>query len=62
MAGEVGVPVDELLKIPIVSMGSVNQVAEELQARRERWDMSYFVVNADKAEEFAPVVAALTGT
>lgn len=61
VASEVGVSVDELLRIPVVMIGSVSQIAEELHARRERWDMSYFVVMADKAEEFAPVVAELAG-
>jgi probable F420-dependent oxidoreductase len=61
VATEVGVAVEDLLRIPIVIMGSVDQIVEELHARRERWDMSYFVVMADKAEEFAPVVAALAG-
>jgi hypothetical protein len=59
VANEVGVPTEDLLRIPIVMIGSVNQIVEELHARRERWDMSYFVVMADKADEFAPVVAAL---
>jgi probable F420-dependent oxidoreductase len=61
VANEVGVPPEDLLRIPIVIMGTVNQIVEELHARRSRWDMSYFVVMADKAKEFAPVVAALAG-
>jgi probable F420-dependent oxidoreductase len=61
VASEVGVPIEDLLRIPIVMIGSVTQIVEQIHARRERWDMSYFVVNADKAEEFAPVVAALAG-
>jgi hypothetical protein len=62
VAAEVQVAPDALRKIPTVMIGTVGQVVEDLQARRERWDMSYFVVAADKAEEFAPVVAALAGT
>jgi probable F420-dependent oxidoreductase len=62
VAADIGVPTDDLLQIPVVMMGSVNEIVEKILARRERWDMSYFVVPADKAEEFAPVVAALAGT
>lgn len=62
VATEVGVPTDDLLQIPVVMMGSVNEVIEQMHYRRQRWDMSYFVVMADQAEEFAPVVAALAGT
>jgi probable F420-dependent oxidoreductase len=62
VAAEVGVPVESLLEVPIVAIGSVNQVAEALRARRERWDMSYFVVMASKMQQFAPVVELLAGS
>jgi probable F420-dependent oxidoreductase len=62
VATDVGVSTEDALQIPVVMMGSVSQIIEAIHFRRERWDMSYFVVMADKAEEFAPVVAALAGT
>ena len=42
--------------------GSVEQMAEELQRRREELGVSYFSVNSAFLEEFAPVVARLSGT
>ena len=35
---------------------------ETIQRRRERWQMSYHVVDAQVMEQFAPVVAQLAGT
>ena len=47
---------------PALLVGTIDQMVEELQARRERWQMSYVVVPEEYADEFAPVVAALAGT
>lgn len=46
---------------PIAYVGSVEQVAGKLRAMREQIGMSYFVVFESVMEEFAPVVAALSG-
>jgi hypothetical protein len=44
-------------------VGSVDQVADDLVARRERWDVSYVVVQgADAMRAAAPVVARMSGT
>jgi hypothetical protein len=61
VATEVGLPLDEVLKVPNVAIGTVGELIDQLQARRDRWDMSYYVVMADDAEAFAPVVSALAG-
>jgi probable F420-dependent oxidoreductase len=61
VAAEVDMAIADVLQVPIVMIGTVNQVIEEMQARRDRWGISYYVVMADKAKEFAPVVAALAG-
>ena len=50
------------LESPMVLVGTAAQIVEDLQARRERWGYSYTVVPGDKAFDFAPVVAELTGT
>jgi hypothetical protein len=52
----------EVVKVPTVAIGTVGEVIDQLRARRARWDISYYVVMADDAEAFAPVVAALAGT
>lgn len=47
---------------PFALIGSPAKIAEDLQARRERWGFSYIIVGADDIEPFAPVVAQLAGT
>ncbi len=52
----------DILASPLTLIGSAGEIAERLQARRERWGYSYTVIPGDKAKDFAPIVAALTGT
>ena len=42
-------------------MGTINQLVEDLQARRERWGISYYVIFEPYMDAFAPVVARLAG-
>jgi probable F420-dependent oxidoreductase len=62
MAGAFGVTPEQALETPVVLAGTVEQMIDDLLARRERWQMSYVVVGVDVMEEFAPVVARLAGT
>ena len=57
-----GLPPDELLEFPHAFVGTIGESTEAVQARRERWDASYLVVQVDSMEAMAPVVAALAGT
>ena len=57
-----GTAEDDVLGSPVVLIGSPTEVAERLLARRERWGYSYITVQGPVAHEFAPVVAALSGT
>jgi len=50
---------DEILQSPYVLIGSVDQMVGDLQARRERWDISYYVVHEPYIDDFAQVVARL---
>jgi probable F420-dependent oxidoreductase len=52
---------DEILQSPYVLIGTVEQIVEDLQARRERWGISYYVVHEPHMDAFAPVVARLAG-
>jgi probable F420-dependent oxidoreductase len=52
---------DEILQSPYVLIGTVEQMVEALQARRERWGISYYVVHEPYLDDFAPVVARLAG-
>jgi probable F420-dependent oxidoreductase len=52
---------EEILQSPYVLIGTVDQLVEDLQARRERWDISYYVIFEPDIDAFAPVVARLAG-
>ncbi len=50
-----------LLDSPMVMMGTTEQLAEQVLARRDRWGYSYHVIPGDSAKDFAPLVALMTG-
>jgi probable F420-dependent oxidoreductase len=52
----------EVLQTPHFLIGTVEQIVEDLQARRERFGISYVVVPDEAAVSLAPVVERLTGT
>ena len=52
----------DILESPYVLLGTVDQIVEDLQRRRERWGMSYYVIFERDMDTFAPVVARLAGT
>jgi len=62
MAPLFGLPPEELETYPHACIGSVEQIADDLRARRDRWDVSYVVFQGDAMETMAPVVAALRDT
>jgi probable F420-dependent oxidoreductase len=62
MARRFGVPPAELAAHPHALIGSVDAVCEQLQARREKFGVSYVNVAQRSMEAFAPVVARLAGT
>jgi probable F420-dependent oxidoreductase len=62
MAPALGVSEDEARDAPVALVGSVEDIVEQLQARRERWGFSYWVVHEAEIDAFAPVVARLAGT
>jgi len=53
--------VEEILEAPFVLLGTVNEMVEALQARRDRWGISFFVTFEQYLETLAPVVARLAG-
>ena len=57
-----GLPPEELLQFPHALVGTVDEIVETIQGRRERWDASYIVVQADAMEAMAPVIARLDGS
>lgn len=51
-----------VLASPLSLVGAPSELDERLRERRERWGYSYTVVPGDKARDFAPIVAELTGS
>jgi probable F420-dependent oxidoreductase len=47
---------------PHTMVGTVDQICEDLERRRERWATSYISIQSDAMEVAAPVVAKLAGT
>ncbi len=62
MAPMFGLDPDEVADYPLAWIGTEDEIVASLQARRERWDVSYLVVQADAMEAAAPIVARLAGT
>ena len=55
-----GITAAEAAEMPIVMVGTVEQICDDLIARREEFGLSYIVVH--DMEAFAPVVARLAGS
>ena len=62
MAALFGLEPEGALEYPHGWFGTVDQICDDLVARRERWDVSYLVIQADAMEAAAPIVAKLAGT
>jgi probable F420-dependent oxidoreductase len=61
LAPAFGIDPAEVPDIPHAFLGSVEEICEDLERRRERWGLSYFVVQADGLDALAPVVAKMAG-
>jgi probable F420-dependent oxidoreductase len=57
-----GVTADEANEIPLVLVGTVDEICETLVRRREELGLNYWVVHEPEIDAFAPVVARLAGT
>ncbi len=62
MAPGFGVTPDDVLTSGVALVGTVEQMTDELQRRRDAWGVSNVVVGDNMIEPFAPVVAKLAGT
>jgi alkanesulfonate monooxygenase SsuD/methylene tetrahydromethanopterin reductase-like flavin-dependent oxidoreductase (luciferase family) len=61
LSSRFGAPADEVLASPFILAGTASEMIDRLEQRRERWGYSYFVVQQPSIDDFAPVVARLTG-
>ncbi|MFN8483555.1 MAG: TIGR03621 family F420-dependent LLM class oxidoreductase [Anaerolineae bacterium] len=59
--GWAGVSVEDMWAMPSVLIGSVEQMVEDVLARRETYGFSYYTVSDSVLDTFAPVVAGLSG-
>lgn len=59
IARQLSIPLSEASELPLALVGSVEELCETLERRRERWGFGYTVIPGDAMEAFAPVVARL---
>jgi probable F420-dependent oxidoreductase len=57
-----GFPGEDALDLPILLIGTEDELCERLLERRERWGFSNVVVPGESMEAFAPIVARLAGS
>jgi len=57
-----GIAAQDVLDMPSIYIGTLDQIIEDLQRRRERYGFSYFVVSDASMEAFAPIVSRLAGS
>jgi hypothetical protein len=62
MAPLFGISSEVAADVPQVLIGTEDQIVETLQARREEYGFSYWVVHEPEMEAFSAVVARLAGT
>ena len=60
-SGLFGISPEDVSETPVGLVGSIAEITEQLEQRRERWGFSYIVIHEGEIDSFAPVVAALTG-
>lgn len=53
---------EAILSSPHFLVGTPEEIADDLKARRERWGINYPVIQAQSLEDMAPVVEALAGS
>ncbi|MFN8542180.1 MAG: hypothetical protein U0232_32475 [Thermomicrobiales bacterium] len=59
--GWAGVSVEDVLAMPSLLIGTVEEIVGDLVARRERYGFSYYIVADGDMETFAPLVDRLAG-
>ena len=57
-----GLTPEQLGSAPLALIGTVEEIAELLRARREELGFSYIVVHEEEMDALAPVIAELAGS
>lgn len=53
---------EDVLEMPSIFIGSVEQITEQMEERRERYGFSYYIVSDADMEACAPIIARLAGS
>jgi probable F420-dependent oxidoreductase len=61
LAAAFGIDASDAPHVPLALVGSHDQIADEIEWRREEYGFSYFAVQGDAWESLAPVVKRLAG-
>ncbi len=61
LATAIGTTPETVLQIPHFRIGTLEEIGDDLERRRERYGISYVMVQGEAAEQFAPVVERLRG-
>lgn len=61
LATQFHAPVAELLQSPLILVGTADQIVDDLEARRERFGITYITVFDRDMEAMAPVIERLKG-
>jgi hypothetical protein len=56
-----GISTEQILEMPSMLIGSIDQITEKIQTLREKYAFSYFVISDKSLETFAPIVTLLAG-
>jgi len=59
LAKEYGAPIEAIMESPVFLIGSVNQIVETLEARRQRFGISYITVFEKDLGQLAPVISRM---
>jgi probable F420-dependent oxidoreductase len=62
MAPHFGIPADDALHVPLALLGTVDEMCEELEWRREEYGITYWSIESESWEALGPVVSKLSGT
>jgi probable F420-dependent oxidoreductase len=62
MAPAFGIDPADALHVPLALVGTLDEMAEELEWRREEYGISYWSIESDAWQTLAPVVSKLAGT
>lgn len=61
LSSSLGIPLDKAKDSPAILAGEVSEVADILEARRQRWGYNYIVVHENVADSFSKVIELLKG-